>query len=538
MKRSTSILCFIMLALISAAPLLSAANCKVKISTNPQGAMFTVNIAILKFGPTPMNFEFEQGKPFRLTFYKDGYVPKTIDYQCNGGDISVDLVKEGAPIVHNEKERICMFQITSDIPNADVFINNELRGRTPYSMKIDYGTYAVRVSKKGYGEYSENIRIDRPTLTIRANLERHENSNISIQSNVKGADVFVDDVLKGQTPLDISLDYGTYKIRVSFEGFGDYTDTINVNKKDIAIVANLSRQKQNLSMVQVTSNARNAKVYFNDEYKGDTPLSLKVGYGTYRVRVEARGHDDFEESYTINTSNFKIDADFDRRERDRGTQVQILSNVKNADVYLDDKLVGNVPLTIKIDFGKHDLLVSQEGFEDYTDTIDVKGRDMTIQANLSRASRVSLSVISNIDGADVFLNDRKIGKTPLTIQQSTGRYRLRVALPGFDDFTTDVRLQKENTTVEAILSSEDMIVVELPVRCKVRVDDTWYVVNWDPIEKNKQGSVVVNLYAPRDRRKQNHNVYIEYNGLSLSKNMKFYGKNEKSPVLKLGLSLE
>ena len=138
MKRVISVFCFMLFAMLLVAPTLNAANCKVKISTDPPGAMFTVNIAILKFGPTPMNFEFEQGKPFTLTFYKDGYVPKTLEYRCNGTDIIVNLEKEGAPITNvSGKDQICMFQISSNIANSDVYIDNELRGRTPLSMKIE-----------------------------------------------------------------------------------------------------------------------------------------------------------------------------------------------------------------------------------------------------------------------------------------------------------------------------------------------------------------------------------------------------------------
>jgi hypothetical protein len=319
------------------------------------------------------------------------------------------------------------------------------------------------------------------------------------------------------------------------DGYRDYADMLTVNKRDVAM--NVSLQKINIAKVQMISNVEGGKVYVNDAYSGDTPLTLKLEFGKYKIRVSKEDYTDFIETYNINTLNFSINANLDK---ERECKLQILSNIKNADVYIDDELKGNTPLNMRIDFDTYELRVSKEGYMDYIETIDVKTREMKIQANLESAVKINLTVLSNISGADVYLNDAKVGKTPLSIKQASGRYRLKVTLPGsgFEDFTTKLRLKKEDTVIEADLTAEDMILVELPLKSRLRVDDFWYDINWNSIDKKKQTTIVVTVYAPRQGKSQNHDLYIEYSDLVFSKNIRFNSQNEKPPVLKLGLSLE
>jgi hypothetical protein len=387
----------------------SAEKCRIKINTNPQGAMFTVNLAVLKFGPTPMSMDFDRGKTYRLTFSKDGYETVVLNYKADCKDINVTLKKERGGVV-------------------------DTSGRK----------------------------------TDKHDKERHKR------------------------------------------------DTANV---------------------RVTANVNAAKVYVDNDYKGNTPITLKLEYGTYRFRIEKPGYDTFVERENIDRTAVEINAELDR---DREAKLLIQSNIRGADVYINDQLKGKTPLNIRLDYGTYDVLVTLDGYEDYFETVDMKSRDMKIDAVLERAVRVNLHVTSNIAGADVFLNNRKVGKTPLSIQKSSGKYMLRVSLrdKGFDDYTTTIRLQKQDVDVEAILESDDLITIELPIRSRVKVDGFWYDINWDQPERKRAATTIVKIYAPSRKTGPMHDLYIEFAGLTLSKQVRFYNRKGQTPVLKLGLSLE
>jgi hypothetical protein len=309
-----------------------------------------------------------------------------------------------------------------------------------------------------------------------------------------------------------------------------------VNRSEVTVTANLSKTVRSAT-VQIISNIKGAKIYIDDDYKGQAPLTVKLEYGVYGVRVTMDGYDDYDETVEIDTPSFKVNANL---ERWKSTRLQVISNVDDADVYIDGNLVGNTPLRTEVDFGSHDIQVSAEGFEDYWDSFDAKTRDMKITANLEHAEKASLTIYCNIAGAEVFLNNAKIGKTPLVREQNSGTYKLKVTLPGsgYNDYVTTFRLKREDKVVDALLTADNQLQVELPLRSKVRVDNTWYDINWEQAESKKQSTQVVTIYAPDRKHSQMHDLYIECNGLEFSKSVRFYNAKEKARVMKLRLALE
>ncbi len=520
-----------------------AEKCRITVTTEPQGAQFAVNLPALKFGPTPMAFEFERGKTYSITFTREGYKTKVLNYTADCKNLTVQLEREGSGGGTSvDTTKTALVSITSNVVNASVWVDGELKGKTPTTVKLNYGSHDIRVSFAGYGEYNETIQVNQPQMKVDALIKKGSTTNtassglLQVKSNVVNARVYIDNELKGKTPATVKLQYGTYDVRVSEDGFGDYSETVNLNRPEMTVTAMLSKSTRS-STVQINSNVKGAKVYIDDDYKGQVPVTLKLEYGMYNVRVTMDGYDDYEETVDIDSPSFKVMANL---ERWRSTRLMVQSNVKDADVYVDGKLVGNTPLNTEVDFGSHELQVSAEGYEDYWESFDAKSREMKITANLERAVEVSLTVFCNIAGADVFLNNAKIGKTPLVREQKSGTYKLRVSLSGsgYNDYVTTLRLGRNDEVVEAILTADNQLQVELPFDTKVRVDNIWYDVNWDRGDDKKQRTQVVTIYAPDKKKTQMHDLYIEYNGLEFSKQFRFYGAKEKVRVLKLGLALE
>jgi hypothetical protein len=541
MKRGIFIF-LILFLFVAGTQFVSAEKCRIQVRTEPQGAMFAVNLAVLKFGPTPMFFEFDRGKNYSITFTKDGYKTKLLNYTADCKDIVVQLEKEGSSVPAVDTTKSCILKVACNVVNASVYIDGELKGKIPFATKLNYGSHTVRVTQSGYGEYEETVLVDQPTMTVTVTLRKSGGSTVNnsgilqVKSNIVNASVYIDNELKGKIPFSTKLQYGTYTIRVTSSGYGEYEESVTLNRPELVVTATLSNTIRS-STVQIMSNVKGAKVYIDDDYKGQAPVMAKLEYGVYDVRVTAEGYDDYAETIDIDQPSFKVNANL---ERWRSTRLQVISNVKDADAYIDGERAGRVPLDTNVDFGTHELIVSADGYEDYVESFEAKARDMKINANLERAVKVSLTIYCNIAGADVFINNTRIGKTPIVREQNSGTYKLKVSLPGsgYDDYTTTLRLRREDTVVDALLTADNQIQVELPLRSKVRVDNVWYEINWEQSEKKKQQTQVVTIYAPEKKRAQMHDLYIEYNGLELSKQVKFYGVKEKVPVLKLGLSLE
>ncbi len=127
------------------------------------------------------------------------------------------------------------------------------------------------------------------------------------------------------------------------------------------------------------------------------------------------------------------DADARRRRRKaKPTTLEIMSMTAGAEVYVDDELVGKVPLPepLKLKPGTHTIRVQKRGFTPYVDTVKVRrGQQAEFEADLVPSGGI-LKVKCNIRRAQVLLNDKPIGRTPFDGDVSPGKHTLQVVAAG------------------------------------------------------------------------------------------------------------
>ena len=93
-------------------------------------------------------------------------------------------------------------------------------GVMPLSLEVDEGPHTYVVRKYGYDEVSHNINI---SSDGEQQLDIHKSKTIdfyalSNNTDYRGADVFIDNVQRGKTPLQLTLPYGRYNVRMSAYG--------------------------------------------------------------------------------------------------------------------------------------------------------------------------------------------------------------------------------------------------------------------------------------------------------------------------------
>lgn len=122
-------------------------------------------------------------------------------------------------------------RVTSDESGADVYIDGERVGTTPYEdPDIHIGRYEIRVSLAGFVDYTEEVRV-RPEAeaSLRARLERVPPS-LRVESDVAGATVFLDRNFAGTTPLDIdNITPGEHQLTVSAEGYDIQARSVSIS---------------------------------------------------------------------------------------------------------------------------------------------------------------------------------------------------------------------------------------------------------------------------------------------------------------------
>lgn len=133
----------------------------------------------------------------------------------------------------------------------------------------------------------------------------------------------------------------------------------------------------------------------------------------------------------------------------RGGSITLNSNATGANVYLNDRLVGQVGSTFTgLPAGNYRVRVSAPGYSDYTTTLALRaGASLNLNATLQE-QRVNLTIRSNVDGARVFVDGRESGTIRggnLTLTLQRGDYEVAVIAPGYRANVTTAQLRSGGT---------------------------------------------------------------------------------------------
>ncbi len=118
--------------------------------------------------------------------------------------------------------------------------------------------------------------------------------------------------------------------------------------------------------------------------------------------------------------------------------LEVDSLVKGARVYVDGKPVGRTPLEkpVRLAAGKHRLKVTKMGFSPFKSTFIIRPRrKTTIEVQLLPLSGL-VKVTSNVEGAEVYIDNRLAGKTPLVKEVLVGKHEILVVREGYNDYET------------------------------------------------------------------------------------------------------
>jgi len=208
--------------------------------------------------------------------------------------------------------------------------------------------------------------------------------------------------------------------------------------------------------LSVDSNPRGARVYLDNDYKGDTPLNLKnISVGQYSIKLVLPGYQEWVSSIVVlPILTVKISTDLVRQAQSAYGSISVNSNPQEARVYLDNAYKGHTPINLRdIPIGRHTIRIILPGYQEWTGDISVSSSQTArITANLtSQSDYGSLSVNSNPKGADIYLGDVYEGLTPLDLSHITpGQYTIRVILPGYQEWRGDISVSPSQRALVSV----------------------------------------------------------------------------------------
>lgn len=193
----------------------------ISVKTEPDGA--TVYIDGKNYGLTPIEiFDLEVGK-HEILITKEGYksIIKEVEIKEEIIEISETLIKG-----------ISKAYINSNPRGATVIIDGKELGKTPLEInEISLGRHFITLKALGYEEMTKTIDVKEDINTFSFNLIQLNHALI-IETEPIGATVYVDDVIKGITPLEIRnlTPLKKYKIKIELSGYLPYLTEVTMPK--------------------------------------------------------------------------------------------------------------------------------------------------------------------------------------------------------------------------------------------------------------------------------------------------------------------
>ena len=141
--------------------------------------------------------------------------------QVNGRTREMDIeVAKGHTHFDIDMKKKHTVDFRSNEPGVELWEGNSILGVMPLTMEVDEGPHSYSVRKTGYDDVTHNINIstDGPRQ-----LDIHKSKAIdfyalSNNTDYRGADVFINNERRGTTPLQLTLPYGRYNVRMSAYG--------------------------------------------------------------------------------------------------------------------------------------------------------------------------------------------------------------------------------------------------------------------------------------------------------------------------------
>lgn len=251
------------------------------ISVNVAGAQIYVDNKLINGTSVPV----VEGR-HSVRVHADGF----FDFAQNvdvGGNMSVPVALR--PITFP-------LSVRPNVPGAFVFVDGvDTTGRP---AAVSQGQHTILVQAPGYQDYSVAVNVN-SALTVPVTLQP-AGFALTVNANVAGANVTINNVAKGGVPYTENLPPGAYTVRVSADGFSDYLASVSLDRP-MTVVANLAPRTSTLALVippasldpdQRANDIQGQVRIFIDNRLANvnrTLDSIPVTPGRHRIRVAVGG---------------------------------------------------------------------------------------------------------------------------------------------------------------------------------------------------------------------------------------------------------
>lgn len=211
----------------------------------------------------------------------------------------------------------------------------------------------------------------------------------------------------------------------------------------------LSAYSQNtgwLTLNEISPNAAYdypAHVYVDGTYVADLPATIALSHGKHRIAVKKELHKDYEIVVNVQRdkhSSLPLDL------VENGRTVTVRSD-GNSLIYIDDALVARGEIAVDLNYGAHAFRAERSGCVPSEMLVMVTSDTETVVIPTPEVITGVLAVTSNVEGADVNIDGKSLGKTPFNIRNlPVGDHHVYLSAEGYASCSRMVTVEQDVDT--------------------------------------------------------------------------------------------
>ena len=241
------------------------------------------------------------------------------------------------------------------------------------SVMLNNGSYSYSVSAKYYHDEKGEFIVSGKKVEMKVKL-RPAFGWLKVPNTGKlmGANVYIDGNLVGETPITsdklLSGEHTVSIVRSLYK-----THEAKVVIEDNKTLDYTPELIPNFANVTLTSGNESDKfqIYVNGKRKGTSPWSGDLEAGAYIFEARKEGYRSTSMSKTIEATPAKQSYVITAPTPIYGL-LDVNTTPANAEVYVDNVLVGKTPLTHKVVVGSHVVSISKEGFNTTKQSVTIE----------------------------------------------------------------------------------------------------------------------------------------------------------------------
>jgi tetratricopeptide (TPR) repeat protein/predicted Ser/Thr protein kinase len=212
-----------------------------------------------------------------------------------------------------------------------------------------------------------------------------------INSVPEGAEVFLDSMPRGVTPLELSeIPPGKHMLAMKLDGYPDYDKEAMLDPEaPLEVLHDFERAKDALiprGSLTVDSEPSGAAVYINGERRGVTRLELPdLLSADYEIALELDGYRRVRKKVKLlKDENLRVSLSLIPKPKYGGLSIH--SDPGRAEVFLNGEYKGATPLLLsKLEVGEYDVTLKKQGYRPYQ-------QNFTCEEDSTRVIKASLEM--------------------------------------------------------------------------------------------------------------------------------------------------